>query len=221
MPRRARVVAPGYPHHVTQRGVRGQKTFLSDDDYRAYLDLLLERKRAVNVGIWAYCLMPNHVHFVAVPQQPAALARLFGLVHKRYADGFNAANGYEGHLWQQRFYSVVMDEPHLLAAVRYVELNPVRAGLCRRPQDWPWSSAPARLAGTPDRVLSREFMDQWVQDWAGYLQEDGDPELETSLRASTRNGWPRGNSVFLDRLERVTGCRLRKHKPGPPSRRKS
>lgn len=215
MPRRARVVVPGYPHHITQRGVRGQETFRHRGDYVAYLELLRERMERVSVEIWAYCLMPNHVHVVAVPREAKDLAALFGCLHKHYAARFNLANGYTGHLWQQRFYSVVLDEEHLMAAVRYVELNPVRAGIRGRPQDWRWSSAYSRLNNLPDPVLSRGPMQERVPNWAQYLQQEGDPEVEQSLRFSTRTGWPEGSNAFLDRMERLTGCRMRRSKPGP------
>ena len=141
MPRRARLVVPGYPHHVTQRGNRRQQVFYSEDDYLAYLDLLRVLTDDAGANIWAYCLMPNHVHLIVVPQRSDSLAALFGLAHRRYARRINEAREWKGHLWQERFHSVVMDEAHLLAAVRYVELNPVRAGLCSRPEDWPSTSS--------------------------------------------------------------------------------
>jgi putative transposase len=130
VPKFPRLVVPGYPHHVTQRGVRRQQTFFDDTDYRAYIELIKELKLAAGVDIWAYCLMPNHVHLIAVPKAEHGLATLFGTAHHRYAKRVNAIHDWRGHLWQERFYSVVMNESHSLAAMRYVELNPVRAGLC-------------------------------------------------------------------------------------------
>jgi len=118
MPRLARLVVPGYPHHITQRGSRRQQTFFDVADYRAYLDLMIRFKEGAGVEIWAYCLMPNHVHLVAVPQQAQSLARLFRITHQCYARRVNTARGWNGHLWQERFHSFVMDELHPLAAVR-------------------------------------------------------------------------------------------------------
>lgn len=118
MPRLPRIVVPGLPHHLTQRGARRQQTFSGDDDYRAYLDLMRDWCRHALVAVWAYCLMPNHVHFIAVPAAEA---------HRRYARRVNEREGWTGHFWQARFGSSALDEAHLLQAVRYVELNPVRA----------------------------------------------------------------------------------------------
>ncbi len=129
MARLARVVVPGMPHHVTQRGNRRQPTFFRHDDYEAYLELMADRCREEGVAIWAYCLMPNHVHLIAVPETEEALARAVGEAHRRYTRRINFRENWRGYLWQGRFASFVMDEPCLLAAARYVELNPLRASL--------------------------------------------------------------------------------------------
>jgi len=210
----ARLVVPGYPHHVTQRGSRGQQTFFDDSDYEAYLQMLAQRKAEARAEIWAYCLMPNHVHVVAVPSHPRGLAELFGVVHKQYALRVNEANGWSGHLWQERFYSVVMDESHLLAAVRYVELNPVRAGLCAQPEHWPWSSAATHLNGADDNLLSLDPMKSRVPDWRSYLAQESVPAKLEELRRHTRSGRPAGDERFVETLEVLTGRRLRRRKPG-------
>jgi putative transposase len=141
MARLARAVVAGYPHHITQRGNRRLPTFFSDEDYEAYLALMAAHGAACGVEVWAWCLMPNHVHLVAVPKTAEALARAVGEAHRRYTRGINFREGWRGHLWQERFFSCVLDGPHALAAARYVERNPVRAGLVKRAWDWPWSSA--------------------------------------------------------------------------------
>jgi putative transposase len=207
MPRLARLVVPGYPHHITQRGSRRQQTFFDSADYRAYRDLMIRFKEEAGVEIWAYCLMPNHVHLVAVPQQAQSLARLLRIAHHRYARRVNAARGWSGHLWQERFHSFVMDEPHLLAAVRYVELNPVRAGLCAGPGDWPWSSAPARLYGKPDRLLTPAPMRQRISDWNQYLAEATPEDMPRTITKNTRTGRPAGRPQFVEKLEQLTGRR--------------
>jgi putative transposase len=219
MPRMARVVIPDYPHHVTQRGNRGQRTFFEAADYRAYLDLIADLKDRAGVEIWAYCLMPNHVHLVAVPKHSWSLAKLFGLAHYRYARRANAVNNWTGHLWQARFHSFVMDENHLLAAVRYVELNPVRAGLCERPEQWRWSSARAHIHKNFDGLLSLDAMQDRIDDWRQYLCEEDRPEITDALRRHSRTGRPAGGSEFIDKLEEMTGRRLRPCKPGPAKRR--
>jgi len=139
MARIARVVAAGLPHHVTQRGNRRQPVFFGDDDYKAYRALLAEGCRAAGVAIWAYCLMPNHVHLILVPSDADGLRAALGEVHRRYTRQVNLREGWRGYLWQGRFASFPMDESYLLACARYVELNPVRAKLVRRAADWRWS----------------------------------------------------------------------------------
>lgn len=150
MARLGRIVAAGFPHHVTQRGNRRQAIFFEAADYALTRDVLAERCRKAAVEVWAYCLMPNHVHLVLVPSAPNGLARAIGETHRQYTGFINARARWTGHLFQGRFSSIALDEAHLLAAVRYVALNPVRARLVERPEDWAWSSARAHLAGCDD-----------------------------------------------------------------------
>ena len=215
MPRMARIVIPGYPHHVTQRGNRRQRTFFEAADYLAYLELLRTTSTEAGVEIWAYCLMPNHVHLVAVPQEEQGLARMLGVTHHRYARRVNAAHGWRGHLWQERFHSFVMDETHLLAAVRYIELNPVRAGLCRKVDNWRWSSVHAHLRGKPDGIVTTAPMCKIITDWRHYLSLDNSPEMVETLRKHTKTGRPAGNNNFIKTLESLSGRRLRQLRPGP------
>src|SRR6202007_1096038 len=147
MTRLARVVVPGLPHHVTQRGNGRARTFFGDDDYVLYRDLLAKHCRAADVAVWAWCLMPNHVHLILVPSDADGLRRALAAVHRRYAGIVHARRKRTGHFWQGRFGSVVMDEAHLAAAVRYVSLNPVRARLAARAPDWRWSRVRAHLYG--------------------------------------------------------------------------
>lgn len=215
MPRMARLVVPGYPHHLTQRGNRGQQTFFDEKDYQAYVRLLGALKAKVGVEIWAYCLMPNHVHLIAVPRHEWSLAKLLGITHHCYARQVNAAHGWQGHLWQERFHSFVMDETHLLAAVRYVELNPVRGGLCTCAADWRWSSVRAHLDDTPDELLTIAPMRDRISDWRRYLSQEAAPDEVHLLRRHTRSGRPAGDDGFIAALEERTGRRLRLRKPGP------
>jgi putative transposase len=210
-----RLVVPDYPHHVTQRGNRRMQTFFCDDDYRAYLQLLAEAKAHAGVAIWAYCLMPNHVHIVAVPDSKDGLSRLFRCVHRHYSRRINFRENWKGHLWQERFHSFVMDERYLLATVRYTELNPVRARLCQRAEDWPWSSARAHLIGCDDVVTDVQPMLDRIGDWRCYLAAGAsDSELEDIRRSST-TGRPAGDASFVAKLEALTGRELKKRKPGP------
>ena len=133
MARIARVVVPDIPHHITQRGNRRQKTFFCDEDYHEYLALMTASCEQHNVAIWSYCLMPNHVHLIAVPQTEDGLQRALGEAHRRYTRHINFRENWRGHLWQERFASFPMGENHLLAAARYIELNPVRAHMVEDP----------------------------------------------------------------------------------------
>jgi putative transposase len=218
MARMARVVIPGYPHHVTQRGSRSQPVFFDAADFSGYRVLLGSLRQRAGVSIWAYCLMPNHVHLIAVPEAADSLARFFGSAHLRYTRRINLRENWRGHLWQERFHSFVMDERHLLAAVRYVELNPVRAGLCRRPEDWPWSSANAHLGRGVDPLVDPGPMLERVGNWAEYLgQSPVVTDLE-SLRRHGRTGRPAGSDAFISALEQVSGRCLRPRKSGPKPR---
>ena len=210
---------PEYPHHVTQRGSRRQQTFFSDDDYAAYLDLLAERLPKAGVDVWAYCLMPNHVHLVLVPRRKDSLTRLLRDTHATYARRINQVHGWQGHLWQERFHSFVMDERHLLSAVRYIELNPVRAGLCKHPDEWPWSSVHFHLQRRADKLMTMGAIQDYIDEWHRYIAESiPDADIE-ALRQHSSTGWPVGNHQFISKLEALTGRRLVRREPGPPGRR--
>ena len=222
MARLARVVAPGVPHHVTQRGNRRQDTFFEDGDYRLYLDLMAEWCARYGVDVWAYCLMTNHVHLIAVPETEAALGLAVGEAHRRYARHVNLRQGWRGHLWQGRFASFPMAERHLLAAARYVELNPVRAGMVSRPEDYPWSSAGAHLAGANDKLVTVAPLLALAADWAALLDGGLSAADYEALHRHQRTGRPLGDRAFVERLEQALGRPLRKRKPGPkPARHRA
>ena len=214
MARLARVVIPSIPHHITQRGVRRMKTFFDDEDYETYLSLMKAWCLSSGVEIWAYCLMPNHVHLIAVPEQADSLARGIGEAHRRYTRYINMKNDCKGYLWQGRFASFPMDEDYLLAAVRYVELNPVRAKLVQRAEDYRWSSAKAHLAGQDDGVVTVKPMLDRVQHWMELL-ESGEQKMFDTLRQHERTGRPLGQEKFVSDLSKLTGRVLAKKKPGP------
>ena len=215
MPRLARVVVPGVPHHVTQRGNRRLPTFFADADYTAYRDLLAEWAAARGVEVWAYCLMPNHVHLVAVPATQDALRRALGEAHRRYSRRVNFREGWRGHLWQGRFASFPLDQAHLSMATRYVELNPVRARLVRRPEDCPWSSAAAHLCGRDDALVRVAPLLERFEDWGEFLA-GGLTEAEAGLlRRHERTGRPLGGESFVLRLEALLGRLLHPQKRGP------
>lgn len=216
MARLPRLVLPGIPLHVTQRGNRRERTFFEDGDYALYLDLLADAAARSQVEIWAYCLMPNHVHIVAVPSDVDGLSRCFRYLHRHYTGYVNARQRWTGHLWQGRFSSVAMDEAHLACALRYVALNPVRARLVRRPKDWRWSSVRAHLAGEDDHVVTVAPTLERVGDFAAFLGEDFDEAMTyAALRKAESVGRPVGSPEWLADMEARTGLRLAPGKRGP------
>jgi putative transposase len=204
MARIARVVAAGEPHHVTQRGNRRQPVFLREGDEQAYLRLLREMGAEHGLQVLGDCLMTNHVHLVVVPEREDSLAQAVGWTHFRYTRLVNMRENWRGYLWQGRFHSCVMDSAHTLRALRYVELNPVRAGLVERPEEWPWSSARAHLdRRRSDPVLApRPWLTEEL-DWRAFLQEDIALQELAQMRRHLRSGRPYGDESFVERLERL------------------
>jgi len=216
MSRLARLVIPGYPHHVTQRGNRRAQTFFEDGDYALYESLLHEAAEKSAAEIWCYCLMPNHVHIIIVPSDGDGLRRTFADAHRRYTGYINARMRVTGHLWQGRFGSVVMDEEHLAHAVRYVSLNPVRAGLVERAQDWPWSSAKDHLLGRDSELVNVAPVLERYGDFAAFLDQTEDISAAfRALRQSETTGRPLGADGWVEKLEVLTGRQLKPQKRGP------
>nr|WP_319392688.1 transposase [uncultured Desulfobacter sp.] len=215
MARMARAVAPGFPHHITQRGNRRQQTFFSDQDFKAYLDLMAEWCENYRVEIWAYCLMPNHIHLIAVPDTKDGLNLAVGEAHRRYTRMINFREGWRGHLWQGRFASFIMEERYLLACTRYIEYNPVRAGLVECPEDWKWSSAVAHMDETDDVLVKTSPLLEIVNTpWEAFLSSDiKESEIEL-FRKHERTGRPLGKTTFVKQLETILDRRLRPKKPG-------
>jgi putative transposase len=211
-------VFPGHPHHVTQRGNGRAQTFFSDDDYALYRDLLAEHCEAAGVEVWAWVLMPNHVHLVLVPGEQDGLRRALSAVHRRYAGHVHARLKRTGHFWQGRFGCVAMDEAHLGAALRYIALNPVRAGLVTHATDWRWSSVHAHL-GRQDGLTMTRPVDERYPDFAALLSAGEDEEMSQRLRRAETIGRPIGDDRFLTSLEREFGRMLKPGRPGPRPRR--
>lgn len=218
MTRIARVVVPGIPHHLTQRGVRSIEVFRSDPERTAYLRLLREETDRYGVEILAWCLMTDHVHFIAVPAKETSLARAFGEAHRRYTSSRNAAEGVHGYLFQGRFASCALDKQHLFAAVRYVELNPVRAGMVRSAWEYVWSSARYHTGEVEfDPLLKTHSLMGLAMDWREFLKTEDDASLE-AVRKATRTGRPAGDEAFIVRLEQLTHTSLHAGKRGRPKK---
>ena len=214
MPRLARAIVPGLPHHVTQRGNRRQTTFFCNEDYLLYMSLMAASCRRFGVEIWAYCLMPNHAHLIAVPSTADGLRRAIGDAHQRYTARINAARAWRGYLWQGRFSSFVMDERYTLAAARYVELNPVRAQLVSRPEDYAWSSARAHLHGRDDALVTVAPLLRRMPEWREFLGAAQADEAD-QIQRHANTGRPLGTEEFVTEVERLLGRVLRRRKPGP------
>ncbi len=221
MPRRPRLVLPGVPHHITQRGNNRQAVFFTGDDRELYLELLTHQAARHGVHILGYCLMTNHAHLVATPDRENSLARTLGQAHAEYAQALNQASRRSGHLWQNRFFSCALDESRLVSALQYVDLNPVRAGLAPLAWEWRWSSARAHsVEEVDDPVLDRDWGSRvggWDYGaWRECLTYDLPAAERESLRRATLTGEPLGSQEFMTRLEREAGRRLRVLPRGRP-----
>lgn len=217
MPRVARIVIPDVPYHITQRGNRREKVFFSDGDHNLYLKLLSLYGGQHGLTVKGYCLMTNHLHLAAVPEKADALCKVFKPVHLRYAQHVNAAHGFTGHVWQGRFFSCALDEAHYIRALRYVERNPVRAGMVERAEEYPWSSA-AGHCGLCSDVFAPDaaWLTQITGDWRMFLAQEDLEEETNALRRHTRTGRPLGDETFLQHLESILHRSLRPKRGGRP-----
>ncbi|MBU2513387.1 transposase [bacterium] len=215
MARLARVVIPGVAHHVTQRGVRSMDIFLNDSDRALYLSLLNEQATKRNARFLGYCLMDNHVHFLIIPEEEDDLRAIFGEAHRRYTRNINFRQKTRGYLFQGRFFSCPLEDRHLLAAARYVERNPVRAGISETAKEYYWSSARFNLDMVAEDILipKKHPLFGKAKEWEKWLSSD--PKNVNELRKNFRTGRPLGSYQFLRQAERITGRSLIPRKPGP------
>ena len=218
MARFARIVAAGFPHHVTQRGNARRFILETDAERNVYLSLLEEGLERYGVELIGYCLMSNHVHLLVVPRKEDGLARSLKLTHGRFAGYWNAANRSSGHVWQGRYYSCPLDEAHLCEALRYAELNPVRARLVARAEDWPWSSTPVHcgLAAANPRLAMDMWRSRWgAEQWRAYLETQANESSIKAIRDSTLGGRPLGSPEFTRALGREAHRPLTVQNRGP------
>jgi putative transposase len=211
-------------HHVTQRGNNRQDVFLTDSDRRVYLDLLKQKSRQCEMAILGYCLMTNHVHLVVRPGRAESLAEALGRTHFIYAQRFNLDHARSGHLWQARFYSCPVEEGALSAILRYVERNPVRAGIVGQAWTYPWSSASVHIGNQVDEELIDSA--SWSgltegDEWRSYIEETEDRERLKEIRRMTMVGRPLGGAEFVKQLEGKLGLQLAARRRGRPSDKKS
>jgi putative transposase len=192
MTRQARLVSPGCPHHVTQRGNRRQEIFRDSEDRLKLIDLLRLYNQRYEVDIWSYVLMTNHIHLIAVPQTLTSLSSAMRDCLSDYALFFNRRYGYVGHLWQQRFYSSMLGYEHLWTAVRYVEQNPLRAGIVNRAEHYRWSSAPFHcgVRSTDPLICADSPIAGAIPNWSEWLNGSESTGEFDLIRSNTRTGRP-------------------------------
>ena len=221
MPRTARIAIPDVPHHITQRGNNRQDVFFVDDDRLVYLSILKEHSEKYGLEILGWCLMTNHIHLVGRPMTEDSLAKALGRTHFRYTQYINKFHCRSGHLWQNRFYSCPLGREHFWKALRYVEQNPLRAGLVRQAWTYPWSSAAAHVGGSGSDAAELLNLSYWKQisaqvDWRGTLEKLQSRDQMESIRRNTHTGRPLAKDAFVSKLEKLLNKRLRPLPIGRP-----
>jgi putative transposase len=214
MPRIPRIVIPGIPHHIVQRGNRRQQVFFNNEDRIFYIKLLRKYSDLLGLAIWVYCLMKNHLHLIGVPDTEKGLSEVMSIVNRKYALRVNLREDWSGCLWQNRFYSCPLDFSHTIASARYIERNPVRAKIVEHPEDYPWSSARAHVENTDDSLIVPSSLAAEIPDWRAFINQDDPSEIVKKLRKNIVTGRPLGDDAFIERLERLTGRVLRVEKAG-------
>lgn len=233
MPRTGRIVLPGYPHHVVQRGHNRQVVFAVPDDFRHYVDSLRELKDQFEVRVYAYCLMTNHVHLLLAPgDQASGLGRLMKALAARTTRYRNRLERRSGTLWEGRYKSSLVEtDRYLLACCRYIELNPVRAGIVRRSRDYPWSSFPQRMGDSDEDWIDRDpcylALGSSEKDrrrrYRRFLDEAIPAGEWDFMRKNVQRGQLTGSGRFVDDVEAITGRRLEhrgRGRPGKATQRK-
>jgi putative transposase len=215
-----RFVVPHYPHHLCERGVRKEPIFHDSSDYLVYIRVLKHGCAKHRVDVWAYCLMTNHVHVIAIPENEKSISSALHYAHSQYSTYFNAKYGFSGHLWEKRADICVMDDEHMSNAVRYVERNPVRAGIVRRAEDYLWSSAAAHCGLRDDILLSGQCPLVAVKEnWSEWLKTEDTEEEKRAIREHTSKGRIWCTPEMLQQLEQITGRTLTPRRPGRPKKR--
>jgi putative transposase len=198
VPRTARIVIPGVAHHITQGGNRQQAVFFSDEDYRAYCDILAIALTRHSTRCLAWCLMPNHIHLILVPATVDGLRATLSSVHTTYAQRINQQQQASGHLFQGRYASYAMDDAHMMVAARYIENNPVKAAMVAKAEDWQWSSARAHCGRGADGLTDVEALGRHISNWAAMLA--GGLEAADQVDEAIRTGRPQGAPDWLKQV---------------------
>lgn len=194
---------------MLQRGDHKQQVFFEEDDYQAYIDMLAPLCSETNIRIWAYLMMPNHVHLVLATDTPVELRKTIGRANCLYRRRINFRKGLDQRLWQDQMliFSLRKDEQLLTAAARYIELEPVGEGLAAAAEDYPWSSARAHLAGRDDGLVAVEPLLSLVPDWEKFLLEGGTCAFAKRFRSQERKVGMFQRLHFAKIISRMTGRR--------------
>ena len=185
---------------------------MTHGDPEAYLSLLHAYSRRYGLEVFAYCLMPNHVHLVVVPPSAEGMHRALQAVHSQYAQRINRMRAICGHLWQGRYHSCALDARHFVNAIRYTELNPVKADIVQRAEDYSWSSAPAHCGRRADPLLTppqRSSLLAGIANWSSWLARGVSDDCAVRFQRHERRNLPCGSDEFVAELERSAGCELR------------
>jgi len=219
MARIARIALEGIAYHITQRGNARQQVFFDDADHQLYLDLLTRYSTESRLAIHAWCLMPNHVHLIGIPERPNSMSAALRRTHADFARHFNLKHRTCGHVWQARYFSCPLDRNHFWNAMAYIELNPVRGGIVSRPEDFRWSSAAPRAgrAAVPRFLQLSPWREKFNSDeWQSLLRSiDRDKDgFGERLACAGLSGRPLGDQAFVDSLEDRTQRTLHLRKVG-------
>lgn len=215
MARQARIVIENTPHHITQRGNRGEFIFFKKEDYQTYIDILTQACKRFHVSLYSYCLLPNQVHLLVEPKESKLMARAIGEAHRRYTNHINNTKNWRGHLFQDRFFSYAIDEQYALRAARYIETLPVTLKLTPRPENYLWSSAKGRIKINKTSDFIKQFHSfHAIHNWEDYLSRPMDTDEMNQIQLHLQTGRPRGSALFLDSIERKIGRPVRPQKRG-------
>ena len=221
MPQIARIVFTGVPHHLTQRGIRRQDVFFTTSDRINYLQWLQQYSGRYALDILGYCLMTNHIHIVATPRKPDSMGSTIRVVHMRHTQSVNKQNNWDGHLWRSRFFSTALDDYHLMVCLRYVEQNPVHAGMVKKTEDYLRSSASAHCGLLDDPTLSPGTgYDGKIDGWGEILREIVPKEEVELIKKRTKSGVPCGDRKFLKKMGKLAGTSFIANKSWRPKKSK-
>jgi len=220
MARQARIIVPNSPHHISQRGNRGESIFFEKEDFSNYLELIQKNLNDFKIDLLSFCLLPNQIHLLMEPKHKDDLSRCIGETNRQYTRYINQKKNWTGHLFQNRFFSYAMDDQHALRAARFIETLPVTAKITEKPQNYLWSSAKYRIKTIENSPIKPFNMFHLDQNWEDFLGRIMDTEELKKIQTHLQTGRPRGNTLFLDTVEQQIGRPVRPQKRGRKPKKK-